>query len=301
MIIEARQSIDLLGKLFEGDAVTPVAEKFALPVPQGAVACTGVTVVPTGGQVPTLFNVSFMLERGDFLGIVGASGAGKSTLLRAVAGAIRVERGDVRFDGFHLRDWDHDVLARHIGYLPQDCALVPGTIAENIARFAASADGSPDHVSAAVLEASQIADVHSMIASLPGGYDMRIGWNGEGLSAGQRQRVALARALYGNPSILVFDEPNAALDSNGEAALLGAIAKFRERGATIMVAAHREAVLAGANKLLVLAAGQVRMFGPSADVIRELNAQAAKQQVQQADPQQNAAAKRTELVETEVG
>lgn len=303
MIIEARQSIELLGKLFEGETANRPEERFALPIPQGVVTCSGVTVVPTGAQVPTLFNVSFTLDKGDYLGIVGASGAGKSTLLRAIAGAIRVDRGDVRFDGFHLRDWDHDILARHIGYLPQDCALVPGTIAENIARFAKTDEGNQEAVTAAVLEASRIADVHSMIALLPGGYDMRIGWNGEGLSAGQRQRVALARALYGNPSILIFDEPNAALDSNGEAALIGAIAKFRERGATIIVAAHREAVLAGANKLLVLAAGQVRLFGPSADVIRDLSRQATSQPAAPDAALNSAEAQSTEprLVEAEAG
>lgn len=303
MIIEARQAIELLGKLFEGETARDSEAKFALPVPQGVVTCTGLTVVPVGGQIPTLFNVSFALDRGDYLGVVGASGAGKSTLLRAVAGAIRVERGDVRFDGFHLRDWDHDVLARHIGYLPQDCALVPGTIAENIARFAKTDTSNKEAITAAVLEASRVADVHSIIASLPGGYDMRIGWNGEGLSAGQRQRVALARALYGNPSILIFDEPNAALDSHGEAALIGAIAKFRERGATIIVAAHREAVLAGANKLLVMAAGQARLFGPAADVIHELSKQATMQAASPGSPLQNGdqPADKRRLVETEAG
>ncbi|MFM6828858.1 MAG: type I secretion system permease/ATPase [Novosphingobium sp.] len=303
MIVEARQSIELLGKLFESGVAKAGDDRFALPVPQGAVTCSGLTVVPVGAQVPTLFNVSFALDKGDFLGIVGASGAGKSTLLRAVAGAIRLDRGDVRFDGFHMRDWDQDVLARHIGYLPQDCALVPGTIAENISRFTRTDDSNRDAVTAAILEASQIADVHSIIGALPGGYDMRIGWNGEGLSAGQRQRIALARALYGNPSILILDEPNAALDSQGEAALIGAIAKFRERGATIFVAAHREAILAGANKLLVMAAGQVRLFGPSGDVIRELGKQAAMQAAvtETAMPDDKPATDNPRLVEAEAG
>ncbi len=180
---------------------------------------------------------------------------------------------------------------------------MPGTIAENIARFAKIDDSNKDAVNEAVLEASRIADVHSIIAALPGGYDMRIGWNGEGLSAGQRQRVALARALYGNPAILIFDEPNASLDSNGEAALIGAIARFRERGATIIVAAHREAVLAGANKLLVMAAGQTRLFGPAADVIRELNKQAAAQTTAVEAPAPNGTppAGKPRLVETEAG
>jgi len=300
MIIEARQSIDLLGKLFEDETANAADERFALPIPQGVVTCSGLTVVPAGGQIPTLLNVSFALAKGDYLGIVGASGAGKSTLLRAIAGAIRADRGDVRFDGFHLHDWDHDVLARHIGYLPQDCALVPGTIAQNIARFAKTDDANVDAVNTAVLEASRIADVHSMIASLPGGYDMRIGWNGEGLSAGQRQRVALARALYGNPAILIFDEPNAALDAQGEAALIAAIASFRARGATIMVAAHREAVLAGASKLLVLASGQVRLFGPAVEVIRELNKQ-SKASPDASQPDAEPPGTEPRLVETEAG
>lgn len=274
MIIEARQSIDLLGKLFEGVDTADRQARFGLPVPTGAVTCSGLTVIPAGAQLPSLFNVSLGLEKGDFLGVLGASGAGKSTLLRAIAGAIRADRGDVRFDGFHSADWDADVLARHIGYLPQDCTLVPGTIAENIARFTQNDASNRDEVTAAVLEASTVAGVHQIIAPLPGGYDMRIGWNGEGLSAGQRQRIALARAVYGNPSILIFDEPNASLDAQGEAALIETIAKFRARGATIIVAAHREAVLAGANKLLVLAGGQVRLFGPTQDVVSQLAKQA---------------------------
>lgn len=307
MIIEARQSIDLLGKLFEGQAVGNPQSRFALPEPTGAVTCAGLTVIPTGAQNPTLFNISLSLEKGDFLGVLGASGAGKSTLLRAIACAIQADRGEVRFDGFHAGDWDPDVLARHIGYLPQDCTLVPGTIAENIARFAQADASNRDAVTAAVLEASTIAGVHPVIAALPGGYDMRIGWNGEGLSAGQRQRIALARAVYANPPILIFDEPNASLDSQGEAALIGTIAKFRESGATIIVAAHREAVLAGANKLLVLAGGQVRLFGKTEDVIRELANQAAAQdlghhaQQETALRHDNPSPGDRRLVETEAG
>ena len=218
-----------------------------------------------------LAGISFELAAGEYLGVIGPSGAGKTTLVRALAGAMPVERGIVRIDGADITSWDLEKLAPHIGYLPQDCALVPGTIADNISRFA-RLNGAAD-VSEAVLKAAQSAGAHAMILNLPDAYETRIGWNGEGLSAGQRQRIALARALFGTPKILVFDEPNASLDTDGELALTAAIAEYKAMGATIIVAAHRRAILETADKLLLLADGRVQFFGPTMDVLRQFNPQ----------------------------
>jgi PrtD family type I secretion system ABC transporter len=269
-ILEARQAVENLGQLFATtDAMH--TNRFDLPVPKGAVACEQITVLGAQGAPPALAQVSFAVKPGELVGVIGPSGAGKSTLLRVLAGAISADRGHVRIDGSEIHDWDQDKLALHTGYLPQDCALLPGSIAENISRFAVAAGGEPELVNKAVLEASNAACVHDTIVNLPGGYDMRIGWNGEGLSAGQRQRIALARAMYGNPSILVLDEPNASLDAIGEEALVIALQTMRERGATIFVAAHRQSILATASSLLLLIDGVVKLFGPAADVTAKLN------------------------------
>lgn len=269
-ILEARQAVENLGALF-ASTDTVRTDQFDLPAPKGGLACEQITVLGSQGASAALSGVSFAVKPGELVGVIGPSGAGKSTLLRVLAGAISADRGFVRVDGAEIHDWDPDRLARHIGYLPQDCALLPGSIAENISRFAVAAGGDPELVNKAVLEAARAACVHNAIVSLPGGYDMRIGWNGEGLSAGQRQRIALARAMYGNPSILVLDEPNASLDAVGEEALVTAIQELRERGATIIVAAHRQSILASASSLLLLIDGVVKLFGPAADVTEKLN------------------------------
>lgn len=262
---EARQAIETLGEMFIGAPERVIA--FTMPAPDGALQCEQVSVAQ-GGRI-ALAGVSFALAPGEYLGVIGPSGAGKTTLIRALAGALTVERGVVRIDGADVTTWDLEKLAPHIGYLPQDCALVPGTIADNISRFA-RLNGVGD-TSDAVLRAARSAGAHAMIVGLPEAYETRIGWNGEGLSAGQRQRIALARALYGQPRILLFDEPNASLDSDGEMALAAALAEYKAAGATIVVAAHRRAILETADKLLLLAGGRVQAFGATGDVLRQLN------------------------------
>ncbi len=266
-MIDARESLSNLVELYSG-AVRGKA--FPLPAPAGRIEARQITLWGAKGAPPILANVGIQADPGELVGITGPSGAGKSTLMRVLVGALTPDSGEIRVDGSELRDWDQELLAEHIGYLPQDCALLPGTVAENIARFSAARGEDPDEVNRKVIEAATAAGVHTLVTHLPDGYNHMVGWGGEGLSYGQRQRVALARALYGNPSILVLDEPNAALDAEGEAALISSISGARARGATVIVAAHRVAVLAAATKLLVLVAGRVQHWGPAEEVRQRL-------------------------------
>lgn len=271
-IIAARQSIDVLGTLFT-DTDGAARERFALPPPLGSIAVRQVTVRRPGGGPPLLNNISFEITAGDFIGIIGPSGAGKSTLARLLAGAIAADTGTVRIDGADRGDWDPHKLAHHIGYLPQDAALLPGTIAENIARFD---DSDPDQRSARVIRAAEGALVHEMILQLPGGYDLQLDWNNQGVSAGQRQRIALARALYGDPVILVLDEPNSALDGRGEMALLSAIEAARGRGTTVIMVAHRASLFQTATRLIVMNSGRIELDGTREAVMNTLNMRHAK-------------------------
>jgi ABC-type protease/lipase transport system fused ATPase/permease subunit len=198
------------------------------------------------------------------LALLGASGSGKSSLARALVGIWRPAQGDVRLDGARLDQWDTDDLGRHIGYLPQDVELFDGTVAENICRFE---KGAPD---GGVVEAAQIAGAHNLILSLQAGYSTRIGESGALLSAGQRQRIGLARAVYGRPFFVVLDEPNANLDSEGEAALTRAIAVLRARQSIVVVISHRVSALAALDKALVLYKGEMLAFGPRDDVLAHL-------------------------------
>jgi len=281
----ARQAVDSLGQLLarEPGRGGRTEAHFELPAPRGDLAVAGVTVeAPSEGGRPLLDDVTFAVGAGEFVGIIGPSGAGKSTLARVLAGARVPDKGTVRIDGSDVLDWDAERLAQHIGYLPQDAALLPGTIAENIARFAGSRGESAETVTQAVLEAARTAGVHNLIVGLPGGYDRVIGWGGEELSAGQRQRVALARAIYGNPALLILDEPNSALDSDGEAALLKAVADMRERGATVLMVTHRAPLLQNATKLLLLVNGAVSMFGPYQEVVTALQRKSPKPAIAEA-------------------
>lgn len=266
-LLQARQAIETLTLLFEQTEAART-DRFELPPPEGRITLENVGVARPGGGMPLLAMVSLKVAPGDVLGVIGPSGAGKTTLARVIAGAIRADQGIIRIDGADMRDWDPERLARHIGYLPQDSTLLPGTIAENISRFSAASDDGD--VAPAVIDAARIAGAHEMILSLPGGYDLQIGWNNEGLSAGQRQRIALARALYGMPSLLVLDEPNSALDAEGEAALARAITAMRDRKTTVIIVAHRASILSSASKLLLLANGRIDCNGPSGEVIAEL-------------------------------
>ncbi len=227
--------------------------------------------------------MNFALEPGDCLGLIGPSGAGKSSLARLLIGVQRPTSGSVRLDGAEMHSWGRDHIGRHIGYLPQDVELFSGTVRENIARFA------PEPDDAAVLAAARMAGCHDLILRLPDGYDTELGEGGAMLSVGQRQRVALARAVYGNPSFVVLDEPNASLDSDGEQALLAAIVALRRIGSTVVVISHRMSALNYSNKILLLRDGMVERFGARDEVLARVVAPAPAP-APQAQPQPQAVA-----------
>ncbi|MFD0987927.1 type I secretion system permease/ATPase [Methyloligella solikamskensis] len=236
----------------------------ALPRPEEILAVEGVSTTPPASPRIVLRDATFALKAGDALGIIGPSGAGKSTLARTLVGVWPALRGRISLDGAALDNWSAEDLGRHIGYLPQGVELFDGTVAENISRF--DPEASPD----AILSAAKSAGVHELILSLPAGYDTIIGESGEALSAGQRQRVALARALYGDPFLVVLDEPNANLDEAGDQALTTAIASVRERGGIAVVVAHRPSALAATNLVLLLVEGRIERFGPKEKTLRGL-------------------------------
>jgi ATP-binding cassette subfamily C protein PrsD len=215
-------------------------------------------------QKPTVHNINFNLKAGEAMGVLGRSGSGKSSMIRLLAGIWPVARGSIRLDGASLDQWAPDDLGRHIGYVPQSVELFDGTVAQNIARFDPQAN--PDQV----LAAARAADVHDMIVHLPGGYEYQLGSGGGNLSAGQKQRVALARALYGDPFLLLLDEPNSNLDLEGEAALAAAIEGARRRGAITIVVAHRHAILANIDYVMLMSDGQVRQLGRRDEVLGRL-------------------------------
>lgn len=235
----------------------------ALPAPTGQLRVEGLAVVPPGATRPTLINLNFELEAGRILGVVGASGSGKSSLARALVGGWTPRAGKVRLDGADLAQWDRAALGPYLGYLPQDVELFAGTVAENIARF-----GPVD--SEKVVDAARQADVHELILRLPNGYDTSLSEGGEGLSGGQKQRVALARALYGDPVLLVLDEPNANLDESGEAALAATLRRLRDAGRTVVLITHRAGVLAVTDRILALKDGAMLRFDASDKVLGNL-------------------------------
>jgi PrtD family type I secretion system ABC transporter len=255
-LVEARGAWRRLSELLA--AHPPAAPGTELPVPQGRL-----DVEQVSGKV--VRRVSFSLRPGEALGVIGPSASGKSTLARLIVGVWRPEAGAVRLDGADVAAWPREHLGPHIGYLPQDVELFTGTVAENIARL-----GEPD--SAEVIRAAQRACVHEMILRLPKGYDTEVG---EGLSPGQRQRIALARALYGNPRLVVLDEPNANLDSDGDQALVRTLARLKDEGVTVVVIAHRPSLLGGMDRMLVLREGLVESFGPRAEIMQRFTRVAA--------------------------
>jgi ATP-binding cassette subfamily C protein len=261
-----------------------------LPAPTGALAFEQVAVRAAGEGPVLLRGVAFRLTPGEILGVIGPSGAGKTTLARVAAGAIEPGAGTVRLDGASLADWDGDRLGRYIGYVPQDSGLMAGSIKDNISRFSTWSGGDPAIVDADVVAAAQAAGVHELILRLPKGYDTTLGAGGRGLSAGQAQRVALARALYRDPPLLILDEPNSALDADGEMALNAALLAAKARGAAILIVAHRTGILNVADRLMVLREGQVEMIGPRAEVVAKM-AEAAKAQQAQAQQGKGGAAK----------
>ena len=225
---------------------------------------TALSLMPPGGTSAVLNDVSFTLEAGSVLGVVGPSGSGKSSLARALVGAWPPARGTIRLDGAAIGQWDSDALGRHIGYLPQDVTLFPGTVAQNIARFDPEIDADK------LREAARNAGVHDLILRMPNGYETEVGESGAMLSGGQRQRIGLARALYKDPFLVVLDEPNANLDGDGEAALAEAVRRVRARKGIVILIAHRPTVLKATDTILVLNEGHVQAFGSTARLLPEL-------------------------------
>ena len=240
-------------------------EGMALPAPTGRISVEQASYYVPNTRKPILANINFALEAGESVGIIGPSASGKSTLTRLVVGAWPCTSGAVRLDGANIYAWPRDELGKYIGYLPQDIELFGGTIAENIARLA-------DVDSAAVVKAAQLANAHEMILSLPKGYDTEIGERGHQLSGGQRQRVGLARALYGEPRLVVLDEPNSNLDTAGEEALMATLVELKRQRVTIVLVAHRPSALATTDKILVLRDGAVLEFGTTAQVMQKFAA-----------------------------
>jgi PrtD family type I secretion system ABC transporter len=258
----ARQGWANLSDLLENAPERSLQMK--LPRPAAELSVEDLTVVPPGNTVSVLKNVTFRIPSGSALGVIGPSAAGKSTLARALIGVWPPAGGKVRLDGAALDQWLPEALGIHVGYLPQDVKLFEGTIAENICRF------DPAATSEAIVVAARSAGVHEMIVGLAGGYETEIGESGVLLSAGQRQRIALARALYGDPFLVVLDEPNSNLDSDGEAALTEAIRAVRARGGIAVVVAHRASALAAVDLMLVLAEGRVQAFGSKDDILAKV-------------------------------
>lgn len=235
-----------------------------LPLPTQDVTITELATSAPGEPVVLLQGVSLQLKAGDGLGVIGQSGSGKTSLARALVGVWPHLRGAVRLDGSTLDQWSEDERGKIIGYLPQDVELFDGTVADNICRF----EKKPDML--AIVQAAKLAGVHRLIANLPDGYGCVVGESGARLSAGQRQRLGLARALYGNPFMIVLDEPNSNLDMEGEQALTAAISEVRARGGIIVVIAHRTSALSAVNKVLVIQNGQQIAFGDRDDVLSGL-------------------------------
>lgn len=270
--IAARASFE---RLSDALASLPVKKPpVDLPKPTRQLRVNSVSLATPRTEALVLHDVSFALQAGSAVAVVGPSGSGKSTLARALVGITPPVRGVIRIDGAALAQWDQLALGASIGFLPQDVALFRGTVAQNISRFGAELDAER------LLAAAQQAGVHDLILRLPNGYETEVGEGGLMLSGGQRQRIALARALYGDPFLVVLDEPNSNLDSEGERALVRAIAAVRQRGGIVVVIAHRPALLAVVDHMLVLTEGRQRAFGKTDAVLPLI---APKQATQSAD------------------
>ncbi len=259
--VDARAAYRRLDELIQA---APAAEEMELPEPAGRLEAEGASLSLEGK--PILQNIAFGIDAGSMMGLIGPSGAGKTTLCRLILGLWPAMGGKVRLDGYDVHAWDQQELGRYIGYLPQDPELFPGTVSENIARMG---EVDPEKVVAA----ARTAGIHEMVLKLPKGYDTWVGDDGVRLSGGQRQRVALARAIYGDPKLVVLDEPNSNLDDAGEKALMEALERLREKKATVVVVTHKPALLSGVDNILMLKDGRVAFFGPRDEVLRKLASQ----------------------------
>ena len=256
--VGAREAYARISRLME-EVRTPEAG-IERPRPKGLLISENVLYAYPGFDKPAIRNVSFSTQPGELLGLIGPTASGKSTLASLLVGNLTPRAGHVRLDGMDMSRWESTDRGRYVGFLPQDVELFAGTVRDNIARMG---EGDSD----SVIEAATLAGVHEMILRLPAAYDTEIGDGGGALSGGQRQRIALARAVYGEPSIVVLDEPNASLDNDGEIALLATIAALKQKGTTVVLIAHRPSLLRDVDKVLILEDGAVRMFGPPDEVI----------------------------------
>jgi ATP-binding cassette subfamily C protein len=268
-IVAARGAYQILGDLFAANPVDIAVTH--LPAPTGRLDIVQASVSTPEGDRLILDKVDLHVLPGEVIAIVGASGAGKSTLARLIAGAVSPDEGTVRFDLADRRDWQPELLARHVGFMPQEPTLFAGTIKQNIARLRAPGPDEDDEtIDVMAVEAAKRAGVHEPILHLPGGYDHALGLGGRGLSMGQAQRVSLARALFGNPRYLVLDEPNAHLDADGDQQLVSCLAEMKARGSTILVVAHKLSILPVVDKLLVMKDGRAEIFGPRDEIMTRL-------------------------------
>jgi ATP-binding cassette subfamily C protein EexD len=265
--ISARTQYNRLNEILDKQKAEP--ERMSLPAPEGHVNVENIIVSPPGSRTPVIKGISFAVPAGFVVGVIGPSASGKSTLARALLGIWVPQHGVVRLDGADISSWDKHELGPHIGYLPQDIELFEGSISENIARFS-EVDAKK------VVLAAKTAGVHEMILQLADGYDTVIGSDGANLSGGQRQRIGLARAIYGQPKLIILDEPNSNLDEVGEKALALAIQVLKAAGSTIFVITHRTNILTQLDRLLVMNNGTISMYGPREQVMAELSKQHAQ-------------------------
>lgn len=264
-LVTARAARRNLMRLF-ADTGSRQSGGVILPRPQGRLKLKDVYYSAPGTQQTLINKVAFNVVAGETCGVIGPSGSGKTTLCRLMVGTLRPSLGHVRLDGAEVANWPCDQLGMHIGYLPQQVELFPGTIAENIARLR-------DVDSAAVIAAAQFAGIHEMILRMPNGYQTEVGPHGIRISRGQRQRIALARALFGNPALIVLDEPNTGLDSDGEMALFNVLHHLKERGCTVILVSHQTNLLRTADHIAFMHDGAVKMFGTRDEVLGTLGGQ----------------------------
>lgn len=263
-MVSARVAVERINQGMEKYA-RPEGE-MSLPRPSGELVVERLVYVPPGSEQPTLKGLGFRVPAGSVLGLVGPSAAGKSTLAQLICGVWQPRSGTVRLDGADVYTWKRSDFGRYCGYLPQDVELFSGSVRDNIARFRSREEVADDEV----LAAAQMAGVHDMILRLPKGYETLLGPGGASLSAGQRQRIGLARALLGNPALVVLDEPNSNLDTDGEMALVQAVRRARQAGTTVVMICHRASLLADADLIGVVMDGQMQHFGPREEVLAKI-------------------------------